>query len=458
MSDAEVAAAFADGNYDTFDTKGTFEGELVGWAAGSNTGAALSFTRDTAEGDLAATTEGAEITLDSVVVDGADAGTSVVVNEDGDAITVTFAADATLDDIITALNGDTEAAALVTAALAEEADGTVAAQETTATLAGGVINSLAINISDEEAALVDQLGITLDGVAVDFSDIDFSAVTTGAELATALSSIDGLSANYANGDLTLSTAEETVLGIEDDAYALSSSAGDGTALGTYTINLDNNEIDVAASVTGLSVTADDVVSAINAAEITGLTATLNDDGQVQITKDDHTSFSLTETIQLDGATDAAANAGLVGVDHEESAFNGHVVLNSNSAIVLEEVEVGALANAGLSEVGNGTTTIDNVNISSREGAVEAIGSVDAALQQIDSLRGDLGAVQNRFESTISNLMNVSENLSAARSRILDADIAMETSNMTKQNILQQAGVSILAQANQAPQLALSLLG
>ncbi len=65
---------------------------------------------------------------------------------------------------------------------------------------------------------------------------------------------------------------------------------------------------------------------------------------------------------------------------------------------------------------------------------------------------------NRFESTIANLQNISENVSAARSRILDADIAQETSNMTKQNILQQAGVSILAQANQAPQLALSLLG
>ena len=73
------------------------------------------------------------------------------------------------------------------------------------------------------------------------------------------------------------------------------------------------------------------------------------------------------------------------------------------------------------------------------------------------MRGDLGAVQNRFESTISNLQNVSENLSAARSRILDADIAQETSAMTKNNILQQAGVSILAQANQTPQLALSLL-
>ena len=83
--------------------------------------------------------------------------------------------------------------------------------------------------------------------------------------------------------------------------------------------------------------------------------------------------------------------------------------------------------------------------------------VDAALTTIDSIRGGLGAVQNRFETTISNLQNVSENLSAARSRILDADIAMETSAMTKNNILQQAGVSILAQANQVPQLILALL-
>jgi flagellin len=107
---------------------------------------------------------------------------------------------------------------------------------------------------------------------------------------------------------------------------------------------------------------------------------------------------------------------------------------------------------------SGTRTIDNVSVLSRDEASVTIESIDLALADIDANRGGLGAIQNRFESTIANLNNVSENLSAARSRILDADIAQETSNMTKQNILQQAGVSILAQANQAPQLALSLLG
>jgi len=106
----------------------------------------------------------------------------------------------------------------------------------------------------------------------------------------------------------------------------------------------------------------------------------------------------------------------------------------------------------------GTTTVDNLSVATRSQAVVTIASIDGALEDVDTIRGGLGAIQNRFESTIANLNNVAENLSAARSRIMDADIAMETSEMTKQNILQQAGVSILAQANQAPQLALFLLG
>lgn len=105
----------------------------------------------------------------------------------------------------------------------------------------------------------------------------------------------------------------------------------------------------------------------------------------------------------------------------------------------------------------GAVKVNNLAVDTRANAVVAINSVDKALESVDTIRGGLGAVQNRFESTIANLNNVGENLSAARSRILDADIAQETSAMTKSNILQQAGVAILAQANQAPQLALSLL-
>ena len=117
---------------------------------------------------------------------------------------------------------------------------------------------------------------------------------------------------------------------------------------------------------------------------------------------------------------------------------------------------GQFISVNLKSVDSTVLNLDDVDITSNAGL--AISRFDSALEYVDEMRGEMGAVMNRLESSIANLQNVSENLSAARSRILDADIAQETSNMTKGNILQQAGVSILAQANQAPQLALSLLG
>ena len=104
-------------------------------------------------------------------------------------------------------------------------------------------------------------------------------------------------------------------------------------------------------------------------------------------------------------------------------------------------------------------TVANMNsIKTASAAQSAMANLDFMIKAVDSKRAELGAVQNRFDSTIRNQSNVSENLSAARSRIRDADFATETANLTKQNILQQAASSILAQANQRPQSALSLLG
>jgi flagellin len=96
-------------------------------------------------------------------------------------------------------------------------------------------------------------------------------------------------------------------------------------------------------------------------------------------------------------------------------------------------------------------------ISTAAGASGAVTALDAALNTIDSVRGDLGAVQNRLSSTISNLQNVVENQSAARSRIRDTDFAAETSQLAKNQVLQQAGLSVLAQANASSQSVLSLL-
>ena len=104
------------------------------------------------------------------------------------------------------------------------------------------------------------------------------------------------------------------------------------------------------------------------------------------------------------------------------------------------------------------TKLSDIDISTVEGANKAIKAVDNAVQTISSKRAELGAVQNRFSATISNLESRSENLSAANSRIKDADFAKETAEMSRTQVLQQAGISILAQANARPQQALSLLG
>lgn len=103
-------------------------------------------------------------------------------------------------------------------------------------------------------------------------------------------------------------------------------------------------------------------------------------------------------------------------------------------------------------------SMDKIDMSTQSGANKALLVIDSSLKQIDSQRADLGALQNRLSSTISNLENISENSAAGRSRIMDVDFAKETTNMTKQQILQQAGGAMLAQAKALPQAALSLLG
>lgn len=107
--------------------------------------------------------------------------------------------------------------------------------------------------------------------------------------------------------------------------------------------------------------------------------------------------------------------------------------------------------------GTAVTAADVKTISQASSAQLAMANLDFMIQAVDSKRAELGAVQNRFDSTIRNQSNIAENVTAARSRIRDADFAVETANMTKQNILQQAASSILSQANQRPQSALSLL-
>jgi flagellin len=144
-------------------------------------------------------------------------------------------------------------------------------------------------------------------------------------------------------------------------------------------------------------------------------------------------------------------------------FNGTKLLNGDlSAGTTLQIGTGTSANDTISvTVGKADTATLSVtsNFVSTQGAAQsALTAIDLAIQSVSTARGNLGAVQNRLQSTINNLQVAVENTSAANSRIVDVDVAAETANMTKAQILAQAGVSVLSQANQSPQLALKLLG
>lgn len=137
-----------------------------------------------------------------------------------------------------------------------------------------------------------------------------------------------------------------------------------------------------------------------------------------------------------------------------TSFNFQVGIGASTADSITATIKG-VASADLGGVTGGLGAVD---ISTVTGAQSALSVIDQAIEDVSSGRADLGAVQNRLDVTISNLGSARENLSAANSRIRDVDVASETAAMTRNNILMQAGVSVLAQANQAPSVALALLG
>ncbi|MGI3027249.1 flagellin, partial [Vibrio cholerae] len=118
---------------------------------------------------------------------------------------------------------------------------------------------------------------------------------------------------------------------------------------------------------------------------------------------------------------------------------------------------GLASQLGLSTDNGKYTTVQDIDVTTVGGSQNAVGIIDAALKYVDSQRADLGAKQNRLSHSISNLANIQENVESSKSRIKDTDFAKETTQLTKAQILQQAGTSILAQAKQLPNSAISLL-
>ncbi len=161
-------------------------------------------------------------------------------------------------------------------------------------------------------------------------------------------------------------------------------------------------------------------------------------------------------LQSDGTAAGAAQT-LVEGGNDSTRVGGDVTFTSSDSFSVTAATANAGVLSGTTAKSGALSNVASINIGTQSGANDAISVLDGALQFITNQRGDLGAIQNRMQSTISNLQNISENVSAARSRIQDADFAMETAKLSRNQILQQAGIAMLSQANSSPQNVLSLL-
>ncbi len=299
------------------------------------------------------------------------------------------------DDGKLVLNSETGATIIVEAGAAGD-------EKNTGALAAGFIKDSTVTTDVQQNA---QLSFNITDSSIDNVDVAYS-FGTAAGGATGAASIEAIGVQERTG------SDITGAAITD---------GDAAALNEGDIVINGVEIGaVEAGASGVT-QAENLVEAINkmSAE-TGVVA--SEDGAGKITLDSVSGNEISIDFR-DGSNATAASTGL---------------LETNNATT----------------VGNSVADID---INTVAGAQKAIGILDDALEQVSSIRGDLGAVSNRLDSTMSNLSNISENQAAARSRIEDTDFARESANLSRAQVLQQAGTSMLAQANAAPQQVLSLL-
>ena len=255
---------------------------------------------------------------------------------------------------------------------------------------------------------------------VNGSAIAWTATDTVASVVTKIGAAAGVSSAAIGNDGRLKITSKDGSDIELTNTTGGSLAKLGLTAGTSEAKLTE---DTSVTLNGVEVkfsagsTANDIVSSINSAS-TGVTASLASDGKLSLFADSDVTVA-----------DGSAGTGLTALG---------LTAGTTSAVTME-------------------TTVANLSISTAADSQIAIQALDAAIQQVDSQRAALGAVQNRFDSTVSNLESISENSTAARSRVQDADFAAETAELTKQQTLQQASTAILSQANQLPSSVLKLL-
>lgn len=259
-------------------------------------------------------------------------------------------------------------------------------------------------------------------------------------------------------------------GVTANARNLTQMSGVSSGTVSFTLYGANDQAGTGVSISANVTDASDLSSLADAINketgTTGIAAKTSSGGTLELISDRG------ESIVIENYTDSAGSGGSAalfafGFDYDaggETATSGSLSAGgarTDGGVQIEAADAfsvtgidATFGTAGFSQL----NSVASIDISTTAGAQSALGIVNGAISNIDSQRAQLGAVQNRFENTISNLQNISENASAARSRIRDTDFAAETSELTKNQILQQAGTAILAQANQLPQAVLSLLG
>jgi flagellin len=265
------------------------------------------------------------------------------------------------------------------------------------------------------------------------------------------------------GGLTASADNTLVV-----AYA--TAAASAAATDTYSLTINGTAIftNAAASIDGTAMT-----TAINAnASATGVTATFDGTtNRMTLQAVDGRDFTMVQTAGAAAGANEGFNATGTGTNN---TVNAALAFNTAAGAATTVTAVGSIrltsaeaitiggstpANAGFAagSLALGNSALNSASVTTAANANTMLSRIDAALSSVSSLRSTFGAIQNRFESTVSNLQIASVNMQASRSRIQDADFASETAMLTKNQILQQAGVAMLAQANSLPQSVLSLL-
>ncbi|MEW5713026.1 flagellin [Pseudomonas sp. SB113] len=411
----DISSTALKGNYKEAAVNGT---AMTGLAA-TSTGSVLGGTKATVTGSAAAlatvatdafTINGTEITL-GVAAAGSAAGTA--------AVTAINAQTAT-----TGVTATADGAGVVS--LTSKSAITLGASATGGATAG--LTKLGLTAGSTPATNTTPIGTTamgaVGGVSVNGNAVAWTATDT---YATVLGKIATAAGTGGTATLVDGRVKVTSGGGADIKLANTTSGSLsqlGLSAGTSQAKLTS---DTSVSVNGVEVkfktgdTADAIVSSINSAS-TGVQASKNTDGTLNLFADKDITIK-----------DGSAGTGLAALG------------------------LTAVANAGTKTAVTMETSVSDLNVLTAASSQQAIQALDDAMQQIDSQRSQLGAVQNRFASTVANLQSISQNSSAAKGRVEDADFASEAAELTKQQTLQQASTAILSQANQLPSSVLKLL-